>query len=103
MLKLVKQKNFTYHRRRPKVQDLLQALKTNAIAEVTLNPYTLRGEDGFSVHRLVVLHFLEDTQQFVVHDPSSEVPHPFWQVDYKTFVNAWIDGLDSPELAVYRK
>jgi len=101
--KLVRQRNFTYYRRRPELQDLLKALKTGAVAEVTLNPYTLRGKDGFAVHRVVVLHFLEDTRQFIIHDPDNETPHPFWQVDYETFVNAWLEGLDSPELAVYKE
>ncbi len=96
---LLKEKKFVYQKRRPTFDDLLHALDKKAICEVTLNPYVLRGETGFMIHRVVVVGYASD--KIVFHDPDNKRPQAYKKVDRNVFINAWLNGLDAPELAVY--
>ncbi len=100
---LLKTSGFVYHRRRPTYEDLKRALRENKVIEVTLNPYVLENAPEFSIHRVVVVGFIEDVDKIVLHDPDANDPGPFWGVDLRLFLKAWLEALDEPELAVYER
>lgn len=92
-------KNFAYHRERPKLETLLEALKNEKVCEVTLNTEIFDNEEKFNVHRVVVLDV--NAKEAIFHDPDRE---PYFKIPRETFLRAWLgETMPEPELCIYSK
>lgn len=98
--KVLNHPNFTYIKRKQTFPDLEEAFKKGTVCEVVLNPRVLDGEDGFSMHRVVVLDITD--KDIIFHDPQKKVPRPARKESKELFEKAWL-GLDEPELCIYFK
>lgn len=96
--KLLKHPNFTHMRQKPAFELLEKNIKEGNVCEVVLNSRTLRGKEGFSLHRVVVLDTNE--REVVFHDPAHE-PHE--KAKKELFEKAWLKEVNDSELCVYKR
>jgi len=96
--KVLNHPNFIYNQRKPEFQDLEQAFQKGAVCEVVLNSNILDGENGFEMHRVVVLDITDN--DIIFHDPRKSIPRPERKENKKLFEKAWL-GLAEPELCAY--
>lgn len=99
--RLLVSSNFTYHRRKPEFGDLLRYFEDGWVCELTLDAQTLDREEGFSLHRVVVLDITD--KDVIFHDPRLKVPRPARKESIELVKQAWLSALDAPELCLYKK
>ncbi len=91
---------FIYHRQKPTMELLNQAITNGNPAEVVLDSHTLDRIDGFALHRVVVTDIDDETVTF--HDPR-ENPRPHRRESLAHFEKSWLKAVAEPELCVYEK
>lgn len=92
-------KNFTYHRERPKLETILNALENKKVCEITLNSGILNNEKEFNMHRVVVLDI--NKNDVIVHDPDRG---PYFKIPREIFLQAWLgETTPEPELCIYER
>jgi hypothetical protein len=91
-------KNFSYHRRKPTMELLVEALGMGKVCEVVLDSHALDGIEGFALHRVVVLGMEGD--EVVFHDPRPE-PLAQRRESIGLFKKAWLENVGEPELCIY--
>ena len=96
--KVLENSNFIYNREKPTFEQLNQAVQDGKICEIVLDSRALRGKDGFSLHRVVVLG-VED-KDIIFHDPALG---PNEKVSIDKFKKAWLDAVSEPELCIYTR
>lgn len=90
-------KNFTYFQQKPSFEDLEKALSNGHICEVVLDSRNLRDQEGFSLHRVVILGI--DSEDIVFHDPAVG---PACRFSISKFKEAWLEAVSEPELCIYQ-
>ena len=95
---ILKHQNFTLLNEKPTFEILEEAIKDSRVCEVVLDSRTLRGREGFSLHRVVVLDIKDN--EVIFHDPAFAA---YTRADKETFVNAWLKAVSEPELCIYER
>ncbi len=95
--KVLQNPEFAYHKEKPTLQLLKDAVQSGTICEVVLNAGVLRDTSDFILHRVVVLD-ISDTE-IIFHDPALG---PNIQADKEKFENAWLSAVSEPELCIYK-
>jgi hypothetical protein len=90
--------HFTYIRRSPGWNDIVAEHEKPDICDLTLNLRKLNHEEGFAVHRVVLLDITED--EAVFHDPNRDGSGAYRREPLQHFKQS-IASLGSPELARY--
>lgn len=98
--KVASHPNFSYHRQKPTLEQLRQAVDEGKVCEVVLDSHTLDRVEGFALHRVVVLSVTED--QVTFHDPRPE-PRAGRTEPLEHFTKAWLTAVAEPELCVYNQ
>lgn len=96
--KVLAHPNFTLIKEKPSFQILEKALNESKVCEVVLDSRSLRGAEGFSLHRVVVLDVGNNEIEF--HDPARD---PNTKVDVERFKHSWLEVLSESELCIYGK
>lgn len=92
----------TYRMRKPTWNDLIEAHERGALCEVVLDSHALDGDEGFELHRVVILDLADSTVTF--HDPRPKPESiPSRVVPTQLFKSAWLDAFSTPELCIYEK
>lgn len=95
--KVLDHENFTYLQKKPTFENLEKALSIGNICEVVLDSRNLRDQEGFSLHRVVVLGIVSD--EIVFHDPAVG---PACRFPVSKFKEAWLIAVSEPELCIYQ-
>lgn len=90
--------HFTYIRRAPTWSDIVAEFDKPGICDLTLNSRTLNREEGFAVHRVVLLDITPD--EVVFHDPDKAGTGAYRREPLQHFKRT-VASLGSPELARY--
>jgi hypothetical protein len=96
--KVLQHPNFTLVREKPTFETLAEAVKSNKVCEVVLDSRTLRGVEGFSLHRVVILGLKGN--QVIFHDPARD---PYTKVDKERLIISWLEAVSEPELCIYER
>ena len=96
--KMLKHPNFTFHRRKPTFELLESAVKNERVCEVVLDSRTLKGREGFALHRVVMLDVSKNSVRF--HDPADK---PNVKVSKDLFIKSWLEAVSESELCIYEK
>ena len=96
--KMLHHPNFTYKQQTPKWADLIHEFNKPGICDVTLNARRLNKEDGFSIHRVVLIDISDDTVTF--HDPNKQASGAYRKESLEHFRRVF-ESMEAPELARY--
>jgi hypothetical protein len=73
-------------KRIPKIEDIIHLLDSGYIVQAAVNSKTLKGEDGYSGHSVLVIGY--DGDDFIIHDPGLP-PREAVKVPTGLFEKAW--------------
>ncbi len=95
---MVDHPNFTYIKKRPLWKDVVKEFNKPGICDVTLNGRLLHGQEGFTVHRVILIEINE--KEVIFHDPNNDWSGEYAQRPLKEF-RAIFEAMSQPELARY--
>jgi hypothetical protein len=94
--KVLANPNFNFHKQKPTFEMLRNAIVSGNVCEIVLDPRKLRNEEGFSLHRVVVLEI--NNIEVTFHDPAVG---EFQKTSIENFTSAWLIAVNEPELCIY--
>lgn len=94
--KVFLQDNFTYIKRKPTWEDVLNEFSKPGICDLTLNSAILNDKEGFIGHRVVIID-ISDTE-VIFHDPNFDGSGAYRKETIDLFKQAFEDN---PELTRY--
>ena len=94
--KMLKHPNFTFHRIKPTFETLESAVRRGKVCEVVLDSRTLKGREGFALHRVVILAI--DKDFVILHDPAAK---PNVKISKDLFIKSWLEAVSESELCIY--
>jgi len=97
--KVIRHPNFSQVKEKPTYENLETAAQEEKVCEIVLNSRTLRNQEGFVLHRVVILEL--DGNDVVYHDPSTKHGGPNQRAARDLFTKAWLDAVSEPELCIY--
>lgn len=90
--------NFTYVRRKPTWEDVVNEFRKPGICDLGLNKRALDRQEGFVLHRVVVIDISED--EVIFHDPNQDSSGAY-RHEPLSFFREVFESIDGPELARY--
>ncbi|OGY23080.1 MAG: hypothetical protein A2172_05220 [Candidatus Woykebacteria bacterium RBG_13_40_15] len=96
--KVLNHPNFTLINEKPTFETLERAVSDKKICEVVLDSRTLKGKEGFSLHRVAVLE-VDDTE-VIFHDPAYEA---YSKATKEKFIKSWLEAVPEPALCIYER
>lgn len=90
--------NFTNVKRKPTWDDVLSEFRKPGICDVTLNSRLLNHEQGFVIHRVILLDIT--SQEVIFHDPNGDWSGKNRREPLKFFRKVF-ETMEGPELARY--